>query len=326
MRIRFRFRSIVIALFLFVSSIAAQSGGHTLWGDIRVDESQLTSTKVATFTVLLYSEAGALQMRQTVPTNGRYRFLDLRNGRYQVVVEFEGVEIARVTVSVNSPFKTDFREDIDLQWRRGPAVNKTSVISAADYFGRSSTNKELFKKAVESSEKKNYQKAIDYLKQIVATDAGDFPAWQELGTIYFIQKNYVDAESSYLKASQVKPDYQPALINLGRLRITTRNLTGAIEVLERAVKNQPMSSQANYFLGEAYLQARLGSKAVPLLNEAIRLDPIGMAEAHLRLAALYNARGMKDKAADEYSAFLKQRPDYPERKKLEAFIQSTKNP
>jgi len=44
------------------------------------------------------------------------------------------------------------------------------------------------------------------------------------------------------------------------------------------------------------------------------------------LAALYNAKGLKDKAATEYSDFLKVRPDYPERKKLELFISSNKSP
>ena len=111
-----------------------------------------------------------------------------------------------------------------------------------------------------------------------------------------------------------------ALISLGRLRIARQNFNGAIEVLSRAVKVQSTSPQANYFLGEAYLQVKLGSKAVPYLNEAIKLDPVGMADAHLRLAALYNARDLKYKAAVEYAEFLKQRPDYPEKKKLEAYI------
>ena len=318
--------SLVVFGLLLATSVVAQSGGHTLWGDIKVDEGQLSSARTATLTVLLYSEGGTLQMRQTVPSNGRYRFLDLRNGRYDVVIEFESVEVARVRVSVNSPFRTDFRQDIELQWKGAAPQNRASVISATDYFGRSGNNKELFKKAIEASQKKNYEKAITYLKQIVASDKADFPAWQELGTMHFILKNFADAEASYLKAIQVRPDYELALINLGRVRIVQKNLTGAIEVLESAVKNDPSSAGANYFLGEAYLQARLGSKAVPYLNEAIKLDPAGMADAHLRLAALYNAKGLKDRAAAEYSAFLKQRPDYPDRKKLEAFILANKSP
>jgi hypothetical protein len=49
-----------------------------------------------------------------------------------------------------------------------------------------------------------------------------------------------------------------------------------------------------------------------------------MADAHLLLAALYDATGLKDKAALEYSAYLKQRPNYSDRKKLEAYISATK--
>jgi Tfp pilus assembly protein PilF len=60
------------------------------------------------------------------------------------------------------------------------------------------------------------------------------------------------------------------------------------------------------------------------LNEAIRLDPIGKASAHLRLAALYNAAGMKDKAALEYEQFLMKRPDFSEREKLRQYVKNNK--
>ncbi|HEX2271479.1 MAG TPA: hypothetical protein VHH35_18185, partial [Pyrinomonadaceae bacterium] len=71
-------------------------------------------------------------------------------------------------------------------------------------------------------------------------------------------------------------------------------------------------------------QIKKGSKAVAYLNEAIRLDPIERADAHLRLATLYNAVGMKDKAAIEYEEFLKKKPGYPESKKLREYIDANK--
>jgi len=77
------------------------------------------------------------------------------------------------------------------------------------------------------------------------------------------------------------------------------------------------------FLGEAYLQIKKGSKAVGYLNEAARL---GRPEAHLRLAALYDAVGMKDKAAIEYEQFLEKKPDYPDKKKLQKYISDNKKP
>src|ERR1044072_1943323 len=105
----------LLALLLFAATALAQNGGHVLFGDIKVDEREASGSAMATFQVLLYAESGNLLMRQTVPANGRYRFLDLRNGRYDVVVEFENKEVGRMVVSVSSPFRTDFRQNIELQ-------------------------------------------------------------------------------------------------------------------------------------------------------------------------------------------------------------------
>ena len=315
----------LLVLTLFAATAAAQTGGHILFGDIKVDEREASGSTMATFQVLLYAEGGNLLMRQTVPANGRYRFLDLRNGRYEVVVEFENREIARVVVSVNSPFKTDFRQDIELQWKSISKTSKAAVVSAAEFYPRSPANAALLRQAMQATEKKQYARAISLMRQIVDADDRDFPVWLELGTNFFITKTWFEAESCYLKALQLKPDLVPAMINLGRLRIVVKNLDGAIEVLNKAVKLQPSSAEANYFLGEAYLDAKLGSKAVPVLNEAIKLDPETMADAHLLLAALYDASGLKDKAAAEYAAFLKQRPNYSDRKKLEAYISAAKS-
>jgi Tfp pilus assembly protein PilF len=80
------------------------------------------------------------------------------------------------------------------------------------------------------------------------------------------------------------------------------------------------NADALYFLGESYLQTKQGSKAVGVLNEALRLQPNEKADIHLRLAALYNGAGMKDRAANEYKLFLQKRPDYKEKAKLEAYI------
>jgi len=108
------------------------------------------------------------------------------------------------------------------------------------------------------------------------------------------------------------------------VRLARKNNEGAIEPLEAALKADPKSATANYFLGEAYLALKKGSKAVVYLNEALKLDPVGMADAHLRLASLYNLVGYKDRAAVEYEQFLQKKPDYPERKKLAEYIEANK--
>jgi ribosomal protein S18 len=44
------------------------------------------------------------------------------------------------------------------------------------------------------------------------------------------------------------------------------------------------------------------------------------------LATLYNAAGMKDKAASEYEQFLTKVPDYKDKKKLQEYISANKKP
>jgi len=325
----------VVLILLFAASVAAQSGPggrgtpaghHVVYGNIKVDESQANGGKPISLDVILFNEYGNALARQRVSSNGRYRFIDLAEGRYYVVVEFENTELTRVSVDFSSPIKTDLEQDIELQWRDLSGAAKAGVVSAADNYDRPTKSAKMFGKANEALKNKNYDEAISILRQIVDADAADFPAWKELGTDYFIQKNYAEAEKAYMQAILKHPDYAVALISLGRLRIAQKNFDGAIQVLTQAVKVQPASAQANYFLGEAYLQIKKGSLGVGYLNEALKLDPVGMADAHLRLGALYNAVGMKDKAAAEYEEFLKKRPDDPEKQKLQDYITANKKP
>jgi tetratricopeptide (TPR) repeat protein len=114
------------------------------------------------------------------------------------------------------------------------------------------------------------------------------------------------------------------LLNLGRLQLFQKHYDVAIRVLRQAVSVRPDSPDANYFLGEAYLQNKLGSSAVMYFEEALRMDPQGMAEVHLKLARLYDRAGMKDKATAQYVEFLKKKPDYPQSKKLKEYIEANK--
>jgi tetratricopeptide (TPR) repeat protein len=104
------------------------------------------------------------------------------------------------------------------------------------------------------------------------------------------------------------------------MRLAQKNNEGAIAAFQSALEKDPKSALANYFLGEAYFAARKQSIAVDYLNEALKLDPLGMANAHLRLATIYNLSGRKDLAAIEYNEFLKKKPEYPDGQRLRDYI------
>ncbi len=304
----------------------AQAGGHKLFGDLRVDESKASGPLPLSYDILLYCRSGNALQRVAIPNRGRYQFLGLADGDYFVVVEIENRTIARIRVSVNSPFKTDFRQDIELEWHSAFQTEKAATVSAADFYKRSAANGKLFVQAQKAANEKKYDQAIGSLTEILKDDPQDFQAWTELGTAYLARPAWDLAEKCYVIAIQTRPGFFLANLDLGRLYSMEKKFGNAINPLRVAVKINPQSTEANYFLGEAYLQARQGSLAVTYLNEALRLDPQGMADVHLRLALLYNAAQMKDKAAHEYQEFLKKRPDYRERKKLEKYIADNKKP
>jgi tetratricopeptide (TPR) repeat protein len=325
------FRQSALALLLLFGLFAHAFGqGNTnriLFGDLKVDDSKVSGVKSISFQVVLCSEAGVRLSYQIVSPNGRYRFY-VGTEVYYVVVELESVEVARVRVDMLSPKVTSYQKDIELAWRSNPGDARKArpgVISAADMYKRSPATEKLFAKAEQAFDKRDYRHAASLLQEILRLDAGDYQSWTELGSVYLGQGNSVEAEKAFARAVEIQPAYLLALIDLGTLRVMLKKFDGAIEVLSRAVKLRPDSADANFQLGEAYLQMKKGSIAVGYLYESLKLDPIGMAKAHLRLAVLYDAAGMKDKAVAEYQQFLKKKPEYPDRKKLEQYIAKNKD-
>lgn len=321
--------AISILLFSSLLTVTSQAqGGRTaqLYGDFKVDEKNVEGLKPQAFDLTLYSTTTARTIaRQSVVNNGRYRFNDVPEGEYDLVIEMETQEVGRIHINIVRS-TGEQRQDIELEWKSNPVKAKSAggIVSVADIYKRTPANKKTFEKAEEALSKKEYEQAASLFNQLTTDDPKDYQAWTELGTAYLFEKNSAEAEKAYLRAIAVEPTFIQAYINLGRLRLIDKNFEGAIEILSKAVEAKPTSPDANYYLGEAYLQIKKGSKAVGYLYEAIRLDPVGKAEAHLRLALLYIGAGLKDKAAAEYEEFLKKRPDYPDKKRLQQYIDESK--
>ena len=304
-------------------TLGGRGGGHSVYGDLKVEGDD--NAKPIKIDLTLYTESRTIFARDTVSSNGRYRFNNVPTGIYEIVVEVEGQEITRQRVDLTSPLISDVRQDLSFQLRGASGERaKPGTLSAADQYSRSLANAAAFRKAAEAMDSKHYDQAAEILKTIVASDPKDFQAWTELGNVHLLQSKNADAENEFFRAIDLHANFFPAVLNLGRAEIAQQKYDIAIDILDRAVKLRPDSADANYLLGEAYLQTKKGSLAVSYLNEALRLDPKNMAEVHLRLALLYDRAGAKDKAAAEYEAFLKQRPGYTDRKKLEDYISANK--
>ena len=310
---------IVLCLITLTAPAIQAQGGQTLFGEVKVDNTDKSSPLQSIY-VILYRDGGGEIGRQSVSNRSRYRFINLLKGEYQLAVEVDNNEIARLRIVITelSPSPYGFQQDLILALKPR-AASKPGVLAAADLYNRSGPNKSRFGKAQQLIDKKQYEEAAAMLQQIVENDKLDFQAWTLLGIVRFVQVKFDEAEQAYLSALNARPTYGLALINLGKVQAAKKNYEAAIGSLSRAVEAQPQSADANFLLGEVLIQSGQPTKAIPYLNEAVKL---GRPEGHLHLGWVFNAAGRKDKAAVEYEEFLKKKPDYSDRKRLENYIAS----
>jgi Tfp pilus assembly protein PilF len=327
----FRFAGICFVILAASICGLAQKDNLALFGEVRIrvtGTGQRTTPPEATLILFqpsakeLARPTGPELARQRVMNGGSYRFSDLPVGEYELAVEIELHEVSRTRIflsSLHAPF--GLQHDIVVDWQPPGSSPKSPTISVADVHERTAANKRLFKKAEDAVAEKDYDQAISLLTQIVASDKADYQAQTILGTILASQGKYNEAEQSYLSALSAKPTFAPALLDFGRLRLRQKKFAEAIDHLKRLVELQRDSGEGNLLLGDAYVQMNQTSQAIPYLQSAANL---GYPEAHLRLAWIYDATGSKDKAALEYEEFLKKKPNYPERQKLEGYIKVNK--
>src|SRR5262245_33757564 len=146
---------ILLLLFLQLMSVRALvfaqgRQNFTLFGDIKVDTSQVDEAEPLTFDVFLY-KSGNLIARQKLANDGRYRFMNLIAGDYEVVVEIENREVARVSKLIaGGQYADDVRLDINLAYRPITPVRRhaAALISVAESYPRSDPNKSLHEKSI----------------------------------------------------------------------------------------------------------------------------------------------------------------------------------
>lgn len=293
-------------------------GQPVIYGQVAIEGLPSNERRPAIFVTLLIS--GTQIDRRPTDSRGYFYFLQRPRHGHMLVFEINGGEVGRAYLTVGDG--TRLRQDVAIQWRTLQGVTPggaAGVVSSKVYVRTPDAEKE-FSNAMTLIRDKKGAEAVAVLEEMVKKDAKDFVAWMMLGTLYVDEKKYHEAEVALNKAIDLKPDFTLARVNLGKMYIAQNELDKAIASLLKAVELEASSADANHYLGEAYLRIKKGSLAVGYLNKAIELEPVKKAELHLRLAALYNGAGLKDRAAAEYAAFLAKVKDHPDTKKFEQYV------
>jgi tetratricopeptide (TPR) repeat protein len=267
-------------------------------------------------TVVIWLREGRSVQRATLDGSGPYCFEKSSAGG-EIVVEVDGQQVGSRQIITNLP---EQREDFEVSLSAAQPEAPPGVVSAKFNYQRNEKNAKLYEKALASSSEQKPEKAIEILAAIVKSDPADYIAAATLGSIYYRQKAYPEAERWFANAVATNPEYAPAWISLSQSQYAQKKYEAAITSCKTFLKLDPKSATGFYILGEAYLRTEKGNLAIETFNEAIKLDPIGMAQCHLILADLYDINGLKKLATKEFKAFLAKVPDHPEKKKIEQYI------
>ncbi len=276
-----------------------------------------SSAKSPKVTVILVDGQQSPQ-RWMIGNSGNYCFKRKSSGGGMLTVEVDGFEVGRRSLSSFAPAQQ--REDFEIFADQSQKSPPPGIVSAKFSHPPNPKTLELYKKTAEAESKKDKQKAIEHLKEIVSIDPADFIAWAKLGLLFFEKDSLKESEAAFRKSLELKIEYTPAWINVGMIRVAQKQFEAAVEIFKHAVSLEPKSARIYQLLGEAYLQARQGTLGAESLNQAIELDPIGMAECHLQLAHLYQLAKANKLATKEYKIFLTKVPNHPDKKKFEKFI------
>jgi tetratricopeptide (TPR) repeat protein len=120
-----------------------------------------------------------------------------------------------------------------------------------------------------------------------------------LGDLFYVMKNYPDAEEEYMKALQHNPDNAQYYNNLGLVCYSLKNYEDAEEKFSRAISLQHNFLEARNNLALVYLHLGMYQKALEQLEMVLSYGPDDNAGVYFNLALVY-LRGFHDSERAAY--------------------------
>jgi tetratricopeptide (TPR) repeat protein len=188
----------------------------------------------------------------------------------------------RLSGAMMEPIARQFVFDFDSPRQRQLAQLSSSASHQA---ARGARVQGLFFEAVRMEEQGKTQEAFDQYQNILALDPNHAPTCINLGTIQYNQRQFIDAEALYRRATVADPKYALAFFDLGNVLDELQRLPDAIQAYNTAILLVAHYGDAHYNVALAY--ERTGDRRAALRHWTayIKLDPVGPWSNHARMQA-----------------------------------------
>jgi len=133
------------------------------------------------------------------------------------------------------------------------------------------------------------------LKRATEIDPKNKYAWNNLGLVYFAQRQDDQAIAAFQKQIEVNPYDEYAYNNLGRVYWNDRKYDEAVKAFNKQLENNPLDKYAHANLGQMYAEWHKYNLAAPELEKATSLSP-DSAELQVSLGDAYLNLGQDEKA------------------------------
>lgn len=152
--------------------------------------------------------------------------------------------------------------------------------------GQAQRAQELFLQAVQLEEDPlTVSQAAELYLKVLENYPRHAAASINLGTIYYNQRRFQEAEQRYRYATEVDPEYALAFFDLGNVLDELQRLPEAIAAYQRAIVLVPEYADAHYNLALAYERQGHRRKALRYWLSYVRMDPVGPWATHARSQA-----------------------------------------
>src|SRR5277367_1334080 len=182
--------------------------------------------------------------------------------------------------------------------------------------------------ATDEAAQGNFSAAMADIQAAIALEPNGVAGWYQLGSLLGQDGDFAGAEAALRHAIKLEPGLAKAHYGLALALVGNpqgkQDWAGAISECRDALKLKPDYAEALNLLGAGLNHTGQPAEAVPVLEQAIRLNP-GLSEAHFNLALALESLALQsqaapsgppddrlERAAREYQAAITARGAYPE--------------
>ncbi len=296
----------VISLLIIAAPVFAQRDRDTfasgpsveISGQVNTDEGPVRNAPVR-----LERFGGGIADQMNTDNRGRFRFMGMGRGHYNVVVQAPGFRFSSQTVDLQVVFKTFLMFDLvpdmaSLPSDAVPGVIDSRVPQAARI---------EYGKGRSALAGKKIGDAIRYLKKSIIIYPDFFEAQLILGTSYLDARDWSKAEDALTRAIEITPDSAPPRFSLGEVYWRQKRYAPAERELLAGLKLDPNSWHGHFTLARLYWDMNDIAKAGPAIGRTLQSKP-DFAEAHLLAGNILLKLNQQERALLAYDDYLRLDP------------------